>query len=400
MILDIDSLIAESHRMAENHWNNRKLSNLGDLLPEEQDKSVLFRHNWLAVGQAFGLVASSGVGKSSMADQMAFHWTMGCPFLAEPTRPLKISIIQAEDSDRDLQEQRDGMIRGLALEGFDEGQIKDAINSVAFPTDFIGVQGDNFLQKLTEYQGDCHFDMIFINPLQRFFGGDISSQEDVSHFCAGLDQILKHHEYGCTMGIVMHTPKFHSGIKDGRQSVDDYAEYAMAGSQEWTAWIRAVINFQKHGTSEDYFDIKASKRGKRLGWKDADGNPITKRLFKHSDGFIYWQEVTDPNELASIPEAPKKTKENEPFSAADCATQMARELARLHGFGSSVCLAKNKMKKALYEMIKLPPMKRTFNDADSTVEVIWAHPSEYGVEVVKHPMGWGGETLKLVEFDN
>jgi len=323
MILDIEKLIAKSHEMAANKWHSRNLTDLGDLLPEEQDRSVLFRHNWLALGQAFGLVASSGVGKSSMADQMAFHWALGDEFLAAPTRPLKIAMIQAEDSDRDLQEQRDGMIRGMAAEGYQQERILESIRRVDFPTDFIGVQGDSFIQMLTEFQGDLKFDMVFVNPLQRFFGADVSSQEDASHFCAGLDKIMKHPDYGCAMGIVMHTPKFHSGIKDGRQSVDDYAEYAMAGSQEWTAWIRAVINFQKHGASEDYFDIKASKRGKRLGWKNTNGEPITKRVFKHSDGYIYWKEVTDEEELAAIPETPKKEVGAKPKDELDIARSAA-----------------------------------------------------------------------------
>jgi len=391
MILDYEKLVAESHRMAANNWNNRTLSDLGDLLPENQDKNVLFRHNWLAIGQAFGLVASSGVGKSSMADQMALHWVLGHPFLAEPTRPLKISMIQAEDSDRDLQEQRDGMMHGMALEGFDGEAIAEALNGVAFPTDFIGVQGDNFLQKLAEYQSDCRFDLIFINPLQRFFGGDISSQEDTSKFCAGLDRILKHPDYGCTMGIVMHTPKFHSGVKDGRQSVDDYAEYAMAGSQEWTAWIRAVINFQKHGTSEDYFDIKASKRGKRLGWKDADGNPTTKRVFKHSEGFIYWQEVTDPCELASIQDDGEQTHhKREPKPELNLNAAVAFWASEIMNNQSLQELGANDLRKVVYDAIRQEG--RTRIDARNIVSELMANPNRHGLKISADK--FGKKTLK------
>lgn len=386
MKFDYQKLMQEVDRMVTRKWNNRTLDQLGELVPEEQDENVLFRHNWLAKGQAFALVASSGVGKSSMADQLAYHWALGDAFLAEPTRPLSIAVIQHEDSDRDLQEQRDGMKRGLLSEGWSMAKVERALAAVVFPTDFIGLEGDQFLNLLTEYQADCRKHLLLINPLQRVFGGELSSQKDTSHFCAGIDKILKHPEYGCGAGIIMHTPKFHSGIKDGRQSVDDYAEYAMAGSQEWTAWVRAIINFQKHGTSEDYFDIKASKRGKRLCWKDANGNPTTKRIFKHSDGFIYWQEVTDADEIAAIPselQAMGRKREEKPgmdIKAAACF--WAKEIAdheELQRMGT------NELRDAIYAAMK--QNGRTRLDARNVFDELSSNPADYGLKIRRDQFG-------------
>jgi len=289
-------------------WNTRRFSELGELLDERLDPDVVFRNNWLAKGQAFGLVAGSGIGKSSLTVQLAYHWAFGQMMLADPMHNLKIAIIQAEDSDRDLKEQRDGMIRGLTeIEGWSVEDIAEADKNIVVPNDFIGKSGPDFINLLRDFQGDTHQDLLFINPLQSFFGGDVSSQEDAYEFANGIDSIIKHKDLKCTSGIVMHTPKWKSGHKDGRQDVSDFAEYMMAGSHAWTDWLRAIFAFQKHGDSELYFDLKAAKRGKRLGWTDAEGNLTTTKLFKHSEGFIYWQEVTDAAEIADIPE-PEPTR--------------------------------------------------------------------------------------------
>lgn len=301
MKFDFEKIAAEIEAATARKWNARHFSGLGELVDEKFDPDVVFRNNWLAKGQAFGLVAGSGIGKSSLTVQLAYHWAFGQKMLAEPMRNLKIAIIQAEDSDRDLKEQRDGMIRGLTeFEGWTADEIAEADANIVVPNDFIGKSGPEFINLLRDFQGDTHQDLLFINPLQSFFGGDVSSQEDAYEFANGIDSIIKHEELKCTSGIVMHTPKWKSGQRDGRQDVSDFAEYMMAGSHAWTDWLRAIFAFQKHGDSELYFDFKAAKRGKRLGWTDANGNPTTSKLFKHSEGFVYWQEVTDAAEIAGI----------------------------------------------------------------------------------------------------
>ena len=302
MTFDIERMAAEILSESVRKWNTRHLLDLGELQDEAFDPDVTFRNNWLAKGQAFGLVAGSGIGKSSMIVQASYHWALGRGMLAEPMRPLKIAIIQAEDSERDMKEQRDGMIRGLTeVEGWSMEDVVAADNNIVIPDDFTGKSGEGFMYLLRDFQGDTHQDILIINPLQSFFGGDVSSQEDAYTFANGIDSIIKHKDLKCNAGIVMHTAKWKSGQKDGRQDVTDFGEYIMAGSHAWTDWLRAIFAFQKHGNTETYFDLKAAKRGKRLGWVDHLGNATTKKIFKHSDGFIFWQEVTDQEEIDEIP---------------------------------------------------------------------------------------------------
>jgi len=278
---------------------------LGPLLPEDDDPSVLFRGNWLGHGGGLLITASSGVGKSSLVTQAAFSWSLGKEFLAKPMRKLKCAIIQSEDSRRDLQEIRDGMIKGFTASGWTDDEVSEALDGVHI-WNFIGKVGREFCDHLLLHQKNDPVDVIIINPVQGFFGGDISKQEEVSRFLReGLDPILKG-EFGvqpCAAVLVQHTPKITSGQGEGRANVNDYGEYIGAGSHEWTDWARAKIVFLRRKTSDIYFDLKAAKRGKRLGWIGKDGAPTTNRLIAHSDGYIFWRIVDDPEEIAQAESA-------------------------------------------------------------------------------------------------
>ena len=287
---------------------------LGELKPESEDETVLFSGNWLGQGGGLLLTAPSGVGKSSLISQALFSWVLGKEFLAQPMRPLNCALVQSEDSKRDLQEIRDGMIRGFQSNGWSEKEIDAAMDGVHI-WKCVGKTGDTFIEWLRGMQHSDPCDVIAINPIQGFFGGDVAKQDEVSHFLRdGLDPIIKGEDglHPCAVVLIQHTPKIASGQKEGRATVDDYSEYIGAGSHEWTDWCRAKFVFLKKKSSDDYFDLKAAKRGKRLKWVGPDGNPTTKKVLAHSDGFIFWRVVSDPAEIASADgEAQRQPSERE-----------------------------------------------------------------------------------------
>jgi len=296
---------------------------LGALKPEADDENVLFKGNWLGRGGGLLITASSGVGKSSFIAQALFCWTLGKEFLAKPNRStLKCALIQSEDSTRDLQEIRDGMIAGFRANGWTQEEIDSALNGVHL-WKCVGNVGREFCAWLCKQQKRDPVDIIAINPIQGFFGGDVARQEDVSRFLReGLDPILKG-EYGtmpCAAVLVQHTPKITSGQTEGRANVNDYGEYIGAGSHEWTDWCRAKLVFLKRKLSDDYFDLKAAKRGKRLKWKDKDGAPTTNRLIAHSEGYIFWRIVDDPAEIEQV----------ESSESGDGAGKRPKPVTRLH----------------------------------------------------------------------
>jgi len=285
---------------------------LGALKPESEDETVLFKGNWLGQGGGLLLTAPSGVGKSSLVIQAAMAWSLGKTFLATPNgRALKCSLVQSEDSKRDLQEIRDGMIQGFNDSGWTQEEIDTALDRVHI-WNAVGKTGDTFIDWLCLQQQEDPVDIIIINPIQGFFGGDVAKQEDVSHFLRdGLDRILKGVDghLPCATVLVQHTPKISGGTKkEGGTTIDEYSEYLGAGSHEWTDWARGKLVFLKKRGSESHFDLKAAKRGKRLGWIGSDGNPTTRMVLAHTDGYIFWRIVTDPAEIARL-DAPSSKPE-------------------------------------------------------------------------------------------
>ena len=313
-----DAIPVEQAAAGQTEANTRKayttLADLGPLKDEADDDNVLFSGNWLGRGGGLLITASSGVGKSSLIVQSLLSWSLGKEFLARPNngRRLKCALVQSEDSQRDLQEIRDGMIKGFSSAGWAEEEVNDAVGSMHIWS-CVGKVGKDFCEWLRAQQHDDPVDIIAVNPIQGFFGGDISKQEDVSRFLReGLDPILKG-EYGtrpCAAVLVQHTPKI-TATKDGNDAeVGNYGEYLGAGSHEWTDWTRANLVFLKHKGSSDFFDLQAAKRGKRLGWIGPDGHPTIRKLLAHSSGYIYWRIVTDPQELeaAGVTAKPKDEK--------------------------------------------------------------------------------------------
>ena len=319
-----DAIPVEQAAAGQTEANTRKayttLADLGPLKDEADDDNVLFSGNWLGRGGGLLITASSGVGKSSLIVQSLLSWSLGKEFLARPNngRRLKCALVQSEDSQRDLQEIRDGMIRGFTSNGWTDEEVNDAVGSMHI-WNCVGKVGKDFCEWLRAQQHDDPVDIIAVNPIQGFFGGDISKQEDVSRFLReGLDPILKG-EYGtrpCAAVLVQHTPKI-TATKDGNDAeVGNYGEYLGAGSHEWTDWTRANLVFLKHKGSSDFFDLQAAKRGKRLGWIGPDGHPTIRKLLAHSSGYIYWRIVTDPQELeaAGVTAKPKDEKPPKPKS--------------------------------------------------------------------------------------
>lgn len=356
----------------------RTFADVGFPVPEEEDPNVLFRNNWMGRGGGLIETSSTGAGKSSISVQQSFCWAVGEPFIGTPIRPIKTAIIQGEDMERDLQEQFSGMYRGFTeLYGWDKSRLDQAVANVHL-WKCVGLTGDRFIEWLGNQAASDPVDNICINPLQSYFGGDISAQKDCDHFFReGIDPIIKG-ERGlpaCMATIMAHTTKFASGNSKERATVDDYAEYIGAGSHAIADWARARVVFLKRANSEVYFDFKLAKRA-RCGWTDAEGNRVSKKVFKHAEGYIFWQEVTDPEELAAIENASlsdlarkiKQRKENDHGKDANM-----QWLADAAGRDLRAGVAVNNA--LLRDWAEDRWIKTT---ANSTVKAFWSAVNKYG----------------------
>ena len=266
-----------------------QVRSIGDLRPPPiLDPNVLIEKNFLNLGGGMVLAGPTGVGKSSFAMDLAMSFGAGLErFGFKPARPLKSLIVQAENDDRDLYEMQAGVGRGL---GFTPEQLAEVFARVKFVT-IDDLCGEAFLRELALLLELARPDILWIDNLLSYLGGDVSSQEVVSKFLRnGLNPLL--HRFGCACILIHHTNKPASGKEKPDWQAGDLA-YLGSGSAEIANWARAVIAIRSIG-SHDVFELVAGKGGSRLGWRAADGSKVyTKTIAHANDGGIYWREVGD-----------------------------------------------------------------------------------------------------------
>ncbi|MBC2593846.1 AAA family ATPase [Ruficoccus amylovorans] len=258
--------------------------------PGDDDPSELIRRRWLCRGGIALLAGPTGIGKSSLTMQLAVSWTLGrsC-FGLKPRGPLRVMIIQGENDDGDVAEMRDGVYAGMKLASVD---IAEA-NTKLYMVNECERTGLLFLKLLDDELTTHPRDLVFIDPVFSYLGGDASDQALVSGFLRnGLLPILRKHQCGCI--LVHHTNKPPSGREKPNWKGGDFA-YLGSGSAEWANAARAVLAMRSIGSHEK-FQLMAGKRGGRLGWTDALGNRIYWKLIGHSLRGICWHEL-DPGEL-------------------------------------------------------------------------------------------------------
>jgi hypothetical protein len=282
---------------------------LGELVAHgTNDPDELLKKRFLCRGGGLLLVGPTGIGKSSLAMQAMILWGIGKPmFEIQPVKALKSLLIQAENDDGDLAEMRDGVMAGLSLTD-DEKRMameniivarEDARTSLAF---FVAV-----VRPLLEKHRP---DLLWIDPALAYLGGEVGSQKDVGGFLRNmLNPLLR--EFNCGCIVVHHTNKPPVGREKPDWSAGDFA-YLGGGSAEWANWARAVLGLRSLG-SHSVFELRAGKRGRRLGWKESDGE--TKSFAKNiahanEPGVICWR-VADESEVPMVAAAKRiPTKED------------------------------------------------------------------------------------------
>jgi len=254
--------------------------------PKDSPDRLLGKYRWLCRGSGNVLIGPAGMGKSSIALQACACWSCGRDFLGiEPAQPWRILIIQAEDDDGDIGEVWDSMNEGL---DFSSAQRELITKNLAIVRDKVNT-GERFLRKLPAYIEAHKPDIVILNPLLSFIGGDITKQEVASAFLRnGLNRINKDDKFAYI--LVHHTNKPHKSDGKG-MNWSEYMYYG-AGSAELANWPRAIICLEP-AEAEGKFWLRFAKRGNRTGLlaKLGDPNspegcyfqPTTKLYIKHTD---------------------------------------------------------------------------------------------------------------------
>jgi hypothetical protein len=283
---------------------------LGDLKRRTaDDPNELLRTGYLCRGGGLLLAAPTGIGKSSFAIQAQTMFALGrAMFGIQPARPLRSLYIQAENDEGDLAEMRDGVIAGLALSSTELETVYSNIVTAQENTR----TGRAFFESTVAPLLELHRpDLLWIDPALSYIGGESNSQKDVGLFLRNLlNPLLSRFNCGCV--VVHHTNKPSKGEEKGAWQAGDFA-YLGAGSAEWANWARAVLAIRSVG-SHEIFELRAGKRGARIGWKDDEGKTAFARLIGHSaePGVICWRTASEDETPAT---APKRAGTREDLTA-------------------------------------------------------------------------------------
>lgn len=299
----------------------RKL--MADLvMPPPDAPDELIRNRFLCRGGSFMLAAHTGKGKSSLTRQIAVCWAAGLPiFGLQPVRPMRQLIIQAENDEGDEAAFRDGVARcpyqppapaGAPPPPPSDNDAEDMPGPL--PADVfarasrqimvarcVDQFGAGFLETLRALlEADGPFDLVWIDPLLAFVGGDVSDQKIMSPFLRnGLAPLML--RFNLAIGLIHHTPKpIRQTGRDQRGT--DMGAYLGLGSSELANWPRAVLALESTN-HRGVFRFRVPKRFGRLGWRDpATGDVTDSRYLAHAtDGSIYWREP-NPDELREATE--------------------------------------------------------------------------------------------------
>jgi hypothetical protein len=285
---------------------------LKDLLefPVEDDPNSLigYKRRFLGKGKSWVIIGPSGIGKSTLVSGFGIYASAGIPWHGiKFRRPLRTLMIQAENDEGDLSE----MMRGTFTPKTARAEFAKE--------DYVRIQRNLLFKQITDLTGEAFVieletliretkaDLVLLDPLLSYIGGDISKQEVASHFFRNLmEPMLK--RTGVIFVAVHHTgkpPKDSRAMKDW--SDHDFS-YLGLGSSELVNWARAVaviIGTEEKGT----YRFAITKRGKRAGMIDQFTGQKTNEIFvrwgnDETEGQT-WQQTKRPDEEEKEPPAPK-----------------------------------------------------------------------------------------------
>lgn len=270
------------------------------LIPESDESGAdeLICDRYLCRGGGMLITGPTGIGKSSLAMQLVISWALGQSCLGfRPARALSTLLVQAENDSGDLAEARDGVMAGLDLDEYESALVSESV-AVATIDDSTAHAFGSKLEKLI---ADWTPDIVVLDPLLAYVGGEISKQEVASQFLRGILTPLIH---AAECGIIL----LHHEGKPPREDAqgDRDADYLGLGSSELANWPRAIVAVQKTKT-QGIYRMRLGKRWKRAGWSEPDGMPSNALHIKHAPQGIFWLLCDDSEQArAAVAQAPNK----------------------------------------------------------------------------------------------
>lgn len=248
----------------------------------DNDETTLIGNRWLCKGKQAVLQGPTGVGKSSLVMQWSIRLCLGIPFFGiNPVKEMCVMIIQAENDEGDMAEALQDMFDAMRLTNADVAKVKR--NLIVINND--RATGDNFRDLLRHRVKQVQPDIVFVDPLLAYVGGDMLKQEVMSKFLRNtINPVLR--QTGALLIWVHHIAK-PPGRPNGQEASAEEKKYSGLGSSELQNTCREVITLSEVG--DGLFELSFTKRGSRLGLRDKDGNVIKRFNVEHGKDGIIWR---------------------------------------------------------------------------------------------------------------
>jgi hypothetical protein len=273
---------------------------LDDLLGRELDASAnILGHRFLERGTYATLIGSSGIGKSVAAMQIALEAAVGGPVFGMPVpRPLRIVLVQAEDSKNDRVE----MVRMATKIANTPAKLELARKNLTIltTTSYRGEELFRYLESEFDRKDPATglaldpVDLFLLNPAFAFMeaDADVNKPEDVGKFLRGqLQPFLIN--LGASALVVHHTPKLTN--RDTSKWSTNTFMYSGHGSAEWTNAPRGAITIEPTNEPK-VFEFVAAKRGSRTGWEEGEKGRYS----------VYYRYSTDPGIMYFLAASPEE----------------------------------------------------------------------------------------------
>lgn len=260
------------------------------------DPDCLIGRRWLCRGGCALWIGETGHGKSALAMQAAIRFGLGEDlFGLRPVRALKSILVQAENDPGDLAEAVQGVFRGLNLSSI-ERECADEMIKIYCRDDITGSGFVDWLDAILKRHPGT--DLVWIDPIFSFFGGDLSDSEaSAKFFRHTLGPCIKRNR--CAGMLIHHPPKPPRDSKGRPTSPADLAYFGF-GSSDLPNWARASMALTTTKT-EGLYQLTAAKRRNRAGLRHPQNPATTEVEYSHTvylqhgaNGQIFWEQVRPP----------------------------------------------------------------------------------------------------------
>jgi RecA-family ATPase len=292
-----------------------------DQIDAELPDDNLLGERFLTRGGSWLLVAQSGIGKSVLAVQGAVSFAVGRPlFGLVPVAPMRQLIIQAENNGLDVQEMFQGVTAGMQLTADERRALRNNLRIV--PSDSL--TGGEFCTFTGWLCDRIKPDIVWIDPLLAYIGGEISKMADCSRFLRNqLNPVIRKHNVGVV--VIHHTGKPPKNQENAYKGAD--MAYLGIGSSDLTNWARATSTIMQIEDYDNRYELRHAKRGRRAGcqertelqhanegicWVAAAGHPVAKEVERQKKQKNWTKAKASKYDDMGFELMPPRTNDNDP----------------------------------------------------------------------------------------